>query len=169
MVEERKREAPPSKNPTTVERRSEVELVVTRTVNGPARLVFEAWTQAELFRQWWVPKSYGLDLLSCEMDVRVGGGYRLVFRHEGSTMEFFGKYLEVTPPSRLVWTNEEGDGVTVTTVTFEERDGRTLVTLSDVYPSKAALDAASGSTGAMPEALDQLDELLATLGSTATA
>ncbi len=158
-------EAASPKNQTTVDRTSERELVVTRTVNGPARLVFEAWTKADLFRQWWVPKSYGLNLLSCEMDVRVGGEYRLVFRHEDSTMAFFGTYLDVTPHSRLVWTNEEGDGgMTVTTVTFDEIDGRTLVTLHDLYPSKEALDAAAGSTNAMPEALDQLDELLAGLG-----
>src|SRR5438270_3029574 len=117
----RESEAIPTKNRTGVERKSERELVVTRTVNAPARLVFEAWTTAELFRKWWVPKSFGQTLLSCEMDVRVGGRYRLVFRHEDSTMEFFGTYLEVTPPSRLVWTSEEGyDGKTITTVSFEE-------------------------------------------------
>ena len=116
-----------------------------------------------------MPRSYGLTLLSCEMDVRVGGGYRLVFSHQDSTMEFFGTYLEVTPHSRLVWTNEEGDGgMTVTTVTFDDIAGRTLVVVHDLYPSKEALDAASGSTGAMPEALDQLDELLVSLGSTTT-
>ena len=121
----RESEATPTKNRTGVERTSERELVVTRTVNAPARLVFEAWTKAELFRRWWVPKSYGLTLLSCEMDVRVGGQYRLVFRHEDSTMEFFGTYLEVTPNARLVWTNEEGDnGKTVTTVTFDETAAR---------------------------------------------
>lgn len=161
----RESEATLTKNRTEVERKSELELVVTRTVNAPARLVFEAWTKAELVRRWWVPKSYGLTLLSCEMDVRVGGQYRLVFRHD-STMEFFGTYLEVTPHSRLVWTNEEGDnGETVTTVTFEENAGKTLLVVHDRYPSKEALD--SGSTGAMPEALDQLDELLASLGSSA--
>src|SRR5690349_2956516 len=157
-------EATPTKNRTAVERKSELELVVTRTVDAPARLVFEAWTKPELFRRWWVPKSYGLTLLSCEMDVRVGGQYRLVFPHEDSTVEFFGTYLEVTPHSRLVWTNEEGDGgETVTTVTFDDNGGKTLVVLHDRYPSKEALD--SGSTGALPEALDQLDELLASLGS----
>lgn len=164
MDARREREATPTKNRTEVERKSERELVVTRTVNAPPRLVFEAWTKAELFRRWWVPKSYGLTLLSCEMDVRVGGQYRLVFPHEGSTMEFFGTYLEVTPYSRLVWTNEEGDdGATITTVTFEENAGKTLLVVHDLYPSKEALD--SGSTGAMPEALDQLDELLASRGS----
>ena len=160
----RESEATPTKNRTGVERKSERELVVTRTVNAPARVVFEAWTKAELFRRWWVPKSYGLNLLSCEMDVRIGGQYRLAFRHEGSTMEFFGTYLEVTPHSRLVWTNEEGDGgQTVTTVTFEESAGRTLLVVHDLYPSKDAVD--TGSTGAMPETLDQLEELLASLGS----
>jgi uncharacterized protein YndB with AHSA1/START domain len=169
MDETRGSDAAPTKNRTTVERRSERELVVTRTVNGPARLVFEAWTKADLFRQWWVPRSYGLTLLSCEMDVRAGGGYRLVFPHEDSTMEFFGTYLEVTPNSRLVWTNEEGDGgVTVTTVTFDEVDGSTVVAVCDRYPSTEAADAAAGSTGAMPESLDQLDELLVSLGSTTT-
>jgi uncharacterized protein YndB with AHSA1/START domain len=162
------REATPPTNRTGVERKSERELVVTRTMNAPARLVFEAWTKAELFRRWWVPKSYGLSLLACEMDVRVGGQYRLVFRHGDSTMEFFGTYLEVTPHSRLVWTNEEGDnGQTVTTVTFDENAGKTLLVVHDRYPSKEALD--SGSTDAMPEALDQLDELLASLGTSSEA
>src|SRR5450432_2274770 len=162
MDERRESEATPTKNHTTVERKSELELVVTRTINAPERTVFEAWTRAELFRRWWVPKSFGLTLLSCEMDVRVGGQYRLVFPHEDSTMEFFGTYLEVTPYSRLVWTNDEGyDGKTVTTVTFEENADKTLLVVHDLYPSKEALD--SGSTGALPEALDQLDELLASL------
>ncbi len=164
MDARRDSEPAPAKNRTEVERKSELELVVTRTVDAPARLVFEAWTKAELFRRWWVPKSFGLTLLSCEMDVRVGGQYRLVFRHADSTMEFFGTYLEVTPHSRLVWTNEEGDnGQTVTTVTFDETAGKTLLVMHDLYPSKEALD--TGSTGAMPEAFDQLDELLASLGS----
>jgi len=149
------------------ERTSERELVVTRTVNGPARLVFEAWTRAELFERWWAPKSFPISLLSCEMDVRAGGGYRLVFGYEGATMEFFGRYLEVTPHSRLAWTNDEGDGETITTVTFEETGGRTHVVVHDLYPSKEALDdaVASGSTSGMPESLAQLDELLVTLGT----
>lgn len=160
----REGEATPMKNPTVVERKSDLELVVTRTVNAPARLVWEAWTKAELFKRWWVPKSFGLTLLSCEMDVRVGGQYRLVFRHQDATMDFFGTYLEVTPPSRLVWTNEEGDhGKTITTVTFEENAGKTLLVVHDLYPSKEAVD--TGSTGAMPETLEQLEELLAALGA----
>jgi uncharacterized protein YndB with AHSA1/START domain len=163
-----RRESEPAapKSRATVDRTSDRELVVTRTVNGPARVVYEAWTKAELFQRWWVPKSYGLTLLSCELDVRVGGKYRLVFSHGGGTMEFFGTYVEVTPPSRLVWTNEEGDeGGAVTTVTFEEQGGKTRLVVHDLYPSKEALDAAiaSGSTGGMPDQLDQLDELLATL------
>jgi len=155
------------KNPTTVERKSGRELVVSRTINGPPRLVFEAWTDPELFKRWWVPKSAPCSLLSCELDVRVGGTYRLVFGMAGQTMAFFGKYLEVTPWSRLVWTNDEGgeDAAAVTTVTFEERDGTTLVTMHDLHPTKEALDAAiaSGSTEGTSESLDQLDELVATL------
>ncbi|CAN1551126.1 COG3832 Uncharacterized conserved protein [Fimbriimonadaceae bacterium] len=149
-------------NRTEVQRKSERELVVTRTVNAPAHLVFEAWTKVDLFRQWWVPKSYGLNLVSCQLDVRPGGQYRLAFLHEGSTMEFFGTYLEVTPNTRLVWTNEEAEGETITTVTFEETAGQTRITVHDLYPSAEAVD--TGSTGAMPEVLNQLDELLAGLG-----
>ena len=156
-------EPTPMDERTKVERTSDRDVVVKRTIDAPARLVFEAWTNAELFRRWWVPRSYGLNLLSCELDVRVGGQYRLVFRHEDSTMEFFGTYLEVTPHSRLVWTNDEGDaGQTITTVTFEENAGGTLLVVHDRYPSKEAVDL--GSTGAMPEVLDQLDELLAGMG-----
>lgn len=156
------REGSPTPPLTTVERTSPRELVVTRTVNGPAHLVFKAWTTADLFRQWWVPKSYGLTLLSCEMDVRVGGQYRLVFQHGENTMAFFGTYTDVTPHSRLVWTNEEGDlGETITTVTFAEQDGQTLVVVHDLYPSEEAVD--TGSSGAMPETFNQLDELLAIL------
>ena len=156
------------KNRTTVERKSERELVVTRTFNGPARIVFEAWTKPELFRRWWAPKSSGASLLSCEMDVRVGGGYRLVFGHEAASkpMAFFGRYIEVTPHSRLVWTNEESDDGAVTTVTFEEKGGKTLLVLHELYPSKEALDGAiEGMEGGMPEQFEQLDELLVTLGA----
>jgi uncharacterized protein YndB with AHSA1/START domain len=153
-----------------VERKSERELVVTRTINGPARIVFEAFTKPELLKQWWVPRSIvGLSLLSCELDVRVGGTYRLVFSHHGSEgMAFFGRYIEVTPHSRLAWTNDEGgDGGPVTTATFEEQGGKTLLVIRDLYPSKEALDAAiaSGSTGGLSETLEQLDELVVTLSA----
>ena len=161
----RRSEPGPVKNRTTVERKSERELVVMRTFDGPARIVFEAWTRPELFRRWWTPKSSGMTLLACEMDVRVGGGYRLVFGLEASkSMAFFGKYLEVTPHSRLVWTNDETDGGAVTTVTFEEKGGKTLLVLSELHPSKEALDAAlAGMEEGMPEQFEQLDELLVTL------
>jgi uncharacterized protein YndB with AHSA1/START domain len=153
------------KNRTTVERTSERELVVTRTFDGPARIVFEAWTKPELFRRWWLPKSMGMSLRSCVMDVRVGGKYRLEFEPDG--VAFFGTYLEVIPPSRLVWTNEEGgeDGP-VTTVTFEETGGKTLLVVHELHASKEALDAAgTGAADAMVETFAQLDELLITLGA----
>ena len=157
------------KNDTTVERESERALVVTRTFNGPARIVFEAWTQPELFKRWWVPKSAGLTLLSCEMDVRVRGGYRLVFAGNPQPIAFFGKYLEVTPHSRLSWSNDESPDGAITTVTFEERDGKTHVVVHDLYPSKEVLDAAiaSESTGGFAEQFDQLDDLLVTLDASA--
>jgi uncharacterized protein YndB with AHSA1/START domain len=149
-------------NRTTVERRSDRELVVTRVFDAPARLVFEAWSNPELFQRWWIPKSMGMTLRSCEMDVRTGGTYRLSF---GEGVDFFGRYLDVTPPSRIVWTNDEGgeDG-SVTTVTFEEQDGRTLLVMSELYPSKEALDAAgTGAADATHETFGQLDELLVAL------
>jgi uncharacterized protein YndB with AHSA1/START domain len=166
MDAERSSQPGPMNNRTSAERTSERELVVTRTINAPPRIVFEAWAKAELFQRWWVPKSFGLVLLSCELDVRVGGGYRLVFRHPAGAepMAFHGKYLEVTPPSRLVWTNEEAGGNgQITTVTFEERAGQTLLVMHDLYPSKEALDEAmsSGSTSGMDETFNQLDEFLA--------
>jgi uncharacterized protein YndB with AHSA1/START domain len=157
------------KNPTTVDRESERELVVTRTFNAPAHVVFEAWTKAELFKRWWVPKSFGLNLLSCELDVRTGGTYRLVFEHPASPepMAFFGTYTEVTPHARIVWTNEESADGPITTVTFEEKDGKTLLVLRELYPSKQVLDdaIASGSTGTSGagEQFELLDELLVTL------
>ncbi|QAY75590.1 SRPBCC family protein [Sphingosinicella sp. BN140058] len=154
---------------TRVNRRSDRELVVTRIFDAPARIVFEAWTQADLFKQWWAPKSAGVPLLSCEMDVRTGGRYRLEFGHDaGSSMAFYGKYLEVVPPTRLVWTNDEGEEGPVTTLTFEERSGKTLLTLHELYPTKEALDEALlGMEEGMPEQFGQLDELLATLRASA--
>jgi uncharacterized protein YndB with AHSA1/START domain len=165
-----RRESEPTsmKNRTTVERKSDRELVVTRTFNGPARIVFEAWTKPELFMRWWAPKSMGVPLLSCEMDVRTGGKYRLEFGQDASnSWAFFGKYIEVTPHSRLVWTNDEGgDGGPVTTVTFEEKGGKTRLVLHELYPSKEALDAAgTGAADAMGEQFEQLDEVLVTLGA----
>ena len=156
------------KNPTTTERTSDRELVVTRTFNGPARIVFEAWTKPELFKRWWVPKSLGVSLLSCELDVRTGGKYGLVFSHDASKpVAFYGRYIEVTPHSRLVWTNDESENGAVTTVTFEDKGGKTLLVLHELYPSKEALDAAiaSESTGGFSEQFEQLDELLVTLGA----
>jgi len=153
-----------------VQRKSDREVVVTRTFDAPARLVFEVWTKPALFTQWWVPRSMGMTLRSCTLDVRVGGRYRLEFGDDpANPTAFFGKYLEVTPPSRLVWTNEEsGDGGSVTTVTLEEKDGRTHLVLSELYPTKEALDAAgTGAQEAMKETFGQLDELLASLAPTA--
>jgi uncharacterized protein YndB with AHSA1/START domain len=164
MDAKRESEPKPMKNRTTVERKSDRELVVTRTFDGPARIVFEAWTQPDLFKRWWGPKSMGMSLRSCEMDVRTGGGYRLVF---SNGMEFFGKYIEVTPHTRLVWTNEEGgEAGPITTVTFEEKGGKTLLVMHEIYPSKEALDAAgTGAADGMDELFGQLDELLVILGA----
>ena len=155
----------PTKARTTVGRASDRELVVTRTFDAPARIVFDAWTKPELFMRWWAPKSMGMSILSCEMDVRTGGKYRLEFGQDSSgSWAFFGKYIEVIPNARIVWTNEESDDGAVTTVTFEEKGGQTLLTLSELYPSKEAFEAERGAEDAMPEQFEQLDELLVTLG-----
>jgi len=147
-----------------VQKKSEREVVVTRTFDAPAHLVFQAWSKTELFKKWWVPRSMGMTLRSCELDVRPGGKYRLVFGDDpANPMAFFGEYLEVVPNKRIVWTNEEsGDPGSITTVTFEERDGKTLLVLSEVYPTKEALDAAgTGAQDALHETFEQLEELLA--------
>ena len=155
-------EPTPVKHPTTVERTAEREFVVTRTFDGPAHLVFDAWTKPELLKQWWAPKSMGMSLVSCETDVRVGGTYRFVFGlGDSQTAAFFGTYLEVTPPSRLVWTNDEGEaGQSVTTLTFEEKEGQTLLVLHELHPSKEATDEGIGFGDGLRETFGQLDELL---------
>ena len=157
------------KHTTAIERTSDREIVVTRTFNAPAHVVFEAWSNPELFQRWWTPKSFGITFVSCEADVRTGGTYRFLFSHASveQPMAFFGRYIEVTPPSRIVWTNEETPGGPVSTVTFEDRGGTTLQVLSELYPSKEALDEAlatgsSGTNGA-PEQFEQLDLVLVPL------
>ena len=157
---------PVAQNHTAVERKSDRELVVTRLFDAPPRMVFRAWAEPELFRRWWVPEGAGITLVSCEMDVRTGGKYRLEFGAGGSdTMAFYGKYLEVVPNERIVWTNDEGEEGAVTTVTFEDQGGKTLLTFHEVYPSKEALEEAlQGSAAALPEQLEQLGELLSSKG-----
>jgi uncharacterized protein YndB with AHSA1/START domain len=146
---------------TTVERKSDRELVVTRTFDAPPEMVFKAWSQAELFRRWWVPKGLGVSLVSCDMDVRTGGTYRLEFGAGDDTMAFYGKYLDVIPNERIVWTNDEGEEGAVTTVTFEDQGGKTLLTFHELYPSTEALEEAmTGAAAGLPTQLDQLDELL---------
>ena len=166
-MDQRANEAVATAGNATESRRTERELIITRTFDGPARHVFAAWTTPELLMRWWAPKSFGITFVSCEADVRTGGTYRFVFGAPGfdQPMAFFGKYLEVKPPTRIVWTNEESGEGSVTTVTLEEKNGKTLLVLCDLYPSKDALDEAiaSGSTGAYPEQFEELDRLLAAI------
>lgn len=154
-------------NRTSVERRGDRELIVTRIFDAPPSIVYRAWSQSELFRRWWMPKSVtGVSLISCDMDVRTGGKYRLEFGTGGSdTMAFYGKYLEVVPNERIVWTNDEGEEGAITTVTFEDQGGKTLLNFHELYPSREALEEAlQGSAAGLPEQLDQLDELLSGMG-----
>ena len=169
-MDQAKNEPAPPANQTVAERMSDRELVVRRSFAAPVRILFEAWTRPELFKQWWVPKSFGLTLLSCEMDVRVGGKYRLEFGHPASDqpMAFFGSYIEVIPDARVAWTNEESREGATTTVTFDEVDGRTNIVIHDLFPSKEALDneIASGATSGMSETLAQLEAFVSDLART---
>jgi len=154
-------------NRTAVERKGDLELVITRTFDAPPSLVFRAWSQAELFKRWWLPKSVThVSLVACDMDVRTGGKYRLEFSAGGAdTMAFYGKYLEVIPNQRIVWTNDEGEEGAITTVTFEDKGGKTLLTFHEAYPTREALEEAlQGSAAGLPEQLDQLAGLLASEG-----
>jgi uncharacterized protein YndB with AHSA1/START domain len=159
-----------SRNETIVERTADRELVVTRIFNAPARIVFDAWTKPELLKRWWAPKSFGVTLFECESDLRAGGTYRYAFGRDPKNPEVFsGRYLEVDPPSRLVLTQlyermaEAGEAVV--TATFQETQGRTRLTLHQLFPSKDALEGAlaAGMEAGMRVTLDQLDELVATL------
>ena len=166
-MDEQVRSAGDDQSRTSVERRGDRELVVTRMFGAPPSTVFKAWSQPELFQRWWVPKSAtGISLVSCDMDVRTGGKYRLEFGAGGSdTMAFYGKYLEVVPDERIVWTNDEGEEGAITTVTFQNLGGKTLLNFHEVYPSKEALEEAlQGSAAGLPEQLEQLDELLSSIG-----
>lgn len=155
-----------AQSPTSVERKGDRELVVTRTFNARPSTVFKAWSQPELFRRWWVPQSLtGVSLVSCEMDVRTGGKYRLEFGSGGTdTMAFYGKYLDVVQDERIVWTNDEDEEGAITTVTFEDLGGRTLVTFHEIYPTKEQLEEAlQGSAAGLPEQFEQLDELISNI------
>jgi uncharacterized protein YndB with AHSA1/START domain len=160
-------------NETTLSLEGDREIVITRTFNGPARIVFEAWTRPEHVRRWWAPRSRGVSLTACDADVRVGGRYRYVARLDrGGEFAFTGRYVEVAPPSRLVYTEvfeptaagaKPDDPEVVVTVSFEERDGRTHVVSRSLCPSKDVRDAiiASGMEHGMRESMDQLDALVA--------
>ncbi len=155
-------------NKTTAERKGERELVVTRTFDGPARLVFKAWTTPELLKKWWAPKSSGATLVGCEIDLRTGGSYRYTFAHPSrdEPLAFFGQYLEVIPDAKIVWTNEESEGGAVSTLTLVEIDGRTVLTISEVYPTREGVDdALQGAAEGMPEQFAQLDDMLVELGA----
>ncbi|MFD1189240.1 SRPBCC domain-containing protein [Phenylobacterium conjunctum] len=148
-------------HPTTVSRKGDREVVVSRLFDAPVQAVFDAWANPELFRQWWAPKSMGAVITACEIDARTGGGYRITFGEGADAMTFFGRYLEVTPPLRLVWTNEEGEDGPVTTVTFEADGERALLTMSEAYPGPVPEDALAGQQAMAGEQLGQLEALLA--------
>jgi uncharacterized protein YndB with AHSA1/START domain len=158
------------RNETIVERTTDRELVVTRTFNAPAHIVFDAWTKPELLKRWWAPKSFGVSLFECESDLRVGGTYRYAFGRDPKNPEVFsGRYVEVNSPSRLVLTQiyerMRNAGEAIVTATFEESEGRTRLTLRQLFPSKEALEGAlaSGMEHGMRVTLDQLDALVASL------
>jgi uncharacterized protein YndB with AHSA1/START domain len=162
-------------NQTSMELKGDREIVIARTFNGPARIVFDAWTRPELVRRWWAPKSHRVSVVACDADIRVGGGYRYLLRLDtGNEFAFSGRYSEVTPHSRLVYTQifeptaagaKPGDDEVIITVTFDERDGKTHLVSHSLCPSKDVRDAiiASGMEHGMRETMDQLEELVASL------
>lgn len=158
-----------AKKQMRVERTSERELVVTRTFDAPAKIVFDAWTKPELIVRWWAPRSFGMKLTTCEVDLRVGGKYRFVFEMtDGQSREFFGVYKEVEPLERLVSTDDEQKATDAdeayTATTFSERDGKTTVVVRQVFASKEELEAmAAGMEQGTHETYRQLDEVLSTL------
>ncbi len=168
MVAKRSGEPAPM-NHTTMELKSDREIVIARTFNGPARLVFDAWTKPELVKRWWAPKSRGVSVVGCDADVRVGGNYRYVLRRDtGDEFGFSGNYTEVTPHSRLVYTQcfePIPDAEAIITVTFDEQDGKTRLVAHELYPSKEAREGAlaSGMEQGMRETMDQLEKLVASL------
>jgi uncharacterized protein YndB with AHSA1/START domain len=160
----------PAKNPTTMDLQGDRAIVISRTFNGPPRIVFEAWTKAELVKRWWAPRSLGVSIVSVDADIRVGGGYRYVIAPpNGEPVAFSGEYTEIKPYSRLVYTSifepAREAGAAIVTVTFEEQDGKTRLVAHELYPSAEARSAAigSGMEHGMRETMDQLDELVATL------
>jgi uncharacterized protein YndB with AHSA1/START domain len=160
----------PTQKRTILERRSDRELVLTRTIHGPARLVFDAYTKPELLKRWWAPASMGVSMFSCEIDPRVGGRYRYAYgRDPKQQMAFSGTFTEVVPHERLVCTSlfeqMPAAGEAIVTTTFTERDGKTVVVLHQLFPSKQVMDGAiaAGMENGMRITMDQLEELVVAL------
>jgi uncharacterized protein YndB with AHSA1/START domain len=163
-------------NRTTVERTSDRELVISRTFEARARIVWDAWTRPELLKRWWAPRSLGVTLFSCEVDLRVGGRYRYVFGHTPEhAMAFSGTFTEIVACARLVCTQlfepMASAGEAIVAATFEERDGRTRVVQRALYPSKQSLDGAiaSGMEKGARATFEQLEELVAALGAASSS
>jgi uncharacterized protein YndB with AHSA1/START domain len=154
-------------NDTVMRLEGDREIVISRTFNAPARLVFDAVTKPELLKRWWAPKSLGVALVQCDADVRPGGTYRYVMQKgNGPLMAFSGTYREESPPARLVYDEifepMAALGSAHVSVTFEEHDGKTRYVMRSVYASKQARDGvvASGMEKGMRESMDQLEALV---------
>lgn len=163
---------------TTLRLEGDREIVIERTFNAPARIVFDAWSQPELVERWWAPRSRGVAVVQIVATVRTGGSYRYVLSHRDRQFAFSGAYIEVTPPARLVYTQifepaaggaQPGDAEIVVTVTFDERDGRTRVRSHTQCLSAEVRDGiiASGMEHGMRETMEQLEELVGVLAGRA--
>jgi uncharacterized protein YndB with AHSA1/START domain len=152
----------------TVTTLSDNEIRMTRVFTAPRRLVFDAMTKPEHVTQWWGRLGDGYSVPVCEIDLRLGGAWRFVNRHPNGEAAFHGEYREITPPSRLVFTEifeDFPDVVSVVTADFVEEGGKTRLTATVWYPSREVRDMVLGTGMAQGAGIsyDRLEELLATL------
>ena len=147
---------------------SDQEIRLTRLFDAPRHLVFEAMTKPEHVKRWWGRLGDGYSVPVCEIDLRPGGAWRFVNRHPRGEVAFYGEYREITPPSRLVFTEIfEGfpDSISVVTAEFTDEGGKTRFTATVRYPSRDVRDIVleSGMERGAGLSYDRLEDLVAEL------
>ncbi|HTN84194.1 MAG TPA: SRPBCC family protein [Sorangium sp.] len=147
---------------------SEKEICMTRLFNAPRQLVFDVMTKPEHVKRWWGCLGEGYSVPVCEIDLRQGGKWRFVNRHPQGEAAFHGEYKEITPPSRLVFTEifeDYPDTVSVVTTVLTDEGGKTRMTATVRYPSLEVRDIVMGTGMAHGAGLsyDRLEDLVAQL------